>query len=67
MSALAIIALAATALCMFLAGHMAERRARSPKPWVWLAALLGPLPLAVLACLTPGGAAQASRSSPRSR
>jgi hypothetical protein len=66
MSAFGIIALAATALSIFVAGRMAERRARPPRPWMWSAALLGPLPLAVLVCLKPRAAAQPSRSKPRS-
>jgi len=37
--------------CVFAARRMALRRDRSPKLWMLLAALFGPLPLAVLKSL----------------
>lgn len=37
--------------CIVFAHVMAVRSGRSPKLWTWLAAILGPLPLAVLAIL----------------
>jgi len=50
MSAIAFaVLLFASLLCIPLAGRMAVRRARSAKLWMWLAAFLGPVPLAVLA------------------
>jgi hypothetical protein len=50
MSAIAFPVLVfALLLCVPLAGRMAVRRDRSAKLWMWLAAFLGPVPLAVLA------------------
>ena len=50
MSAMAFaVLLVALLLCIPLAGRMAVRRDRSAKLWMWLAAFLGPVPLAVLA------------------
>jgi hypothetical protein len=40
---------AASLLCIPLAGRMAARRDRSARLWMWLAVFLGPVPLAVLA------------------
>jgi NO-binding membrane sensor protein with MHYT domain len=52
MSAIAFPVLVfALLLCVPLAGRMAVRRDRSAKLWMWLAAFLGPLPLAVLALI----------------
>ena len=39
------------ALCVYWSRAMAIKRGRSPKPWMWLAAILGPLGLPVLALL----------------
>ena len=50
MSAIAFPVLVfALLMCVPLAGRMAVRRDRSAKLWMWLAAFLGPLPIAVLA------------------
>ena len=50
MSAIAFpVLLVASLLCIPLAGRMAARRDRSAKLWMWLAAFLGPIPIAVLA------------------
>jgi len=50
MSAIAYaVLLVALILCIPLTGRMATRRDRSAKLWMWLAAFLGPVPLAVLA------------------
>jgi hypothetical protein len=38
-------------VCVYLAGRMALRRGRSPKPWMYLAASFGVAPLAILALL----------------
>jgi O-antigen ligase len=49
MSAIGFVVLLGLLLCIPLAGRMAVRRDRSAKLWMWLAAFLGPVPLAVLA------------------
>jgi len=52
MSAAAFVGLLiVTLLCIALAQRMAIRRGRSAKLWMWLAASLGPLPIAILALL----------------
>jgi hypothetical protein len=47
-----IALLLANILCVFLGRRMALDRAKSPTPWMWLAAIFGPIPLVILA-LTP--------------
>jgi hypothetical protein len=53
----ALVVLEAVALvvltCTFVmaTGRIATAKRRSPKGWMWSAAILGPLPLAVLALL----------------
>jgi hypothetical protein len=39
----------AAAACVFAAGRMARAKGLPPGSWMWWAALLGPLPLLVLA------------------
>jgi MFS family permease len=46
------IVLALMAICAYVSGHIAERRGRSVKLWIWLGALFGPLAL-VVALLPP--------------
>lgn len=45
------ILIVASGVCQVIAQRMAISRARSPKVWMLLAALLGPLPLAVIAVI----------------
>lgn len=45
------ILIVAWGVCQFIAQRMAISRARSPKVWMFLAAFLGPVPLAVLAVI----------------
>jgi heme/copper-type cytochrome/quinol oxidase subunit 3 len=42
----------ANVLCVFVAQRMAKERSKSPTPWMWAAALFGPLPLLALALLS---------------
>jgi len=54
MSAAAFVGLLiVTLLCIALAQRMAIHRDRSAKLWMWVAACLGPLPVAILALLPP--------------
>ncbi|HEX5280425.1 MAG TPA: hypothetical protein VFW28_10115 [Micropepsaceae bacterium] len=50
-----LIDLAVTVLCVIWAGRMAGSRARSQRGWMFAAAMLGPIPLAVLAALPVRG------------
>jgi hypothetical protein len=47
------VAVLVTLASMYLAGALANRRGRSVKNWVWIAALLGPFALALLFLLPP--------------
>jgi hypothetical protein len=53
MTIFVLAALAVTVASVFAAQRMAANRSRSPRSWMWSAALLGPLPLALLAVLPP--------------
>jgi hypothetical protein len=46
-----LILVALTFLCAEVARRVALRKRRSPLPWMWSVALLGPLPLIVLGLL----------------
>jgi hypothetical protein len=46
-----IVSIAITFLCVFAAQALATRKCRSHMGWMWAAALLGPIPLAILLLL----------------
>jgi hypothetical protein len=56
MDAITLVAFIGFIGSMYLAGRMAERRGRSFKHWVWIAAFIGPiaLPLVFLFPNLPG-------------
>jgi hypothetical protein len=43
------VLVAAAAACVFAAGRMARAKGLPPESWMWWAAMLGPLPLLILA------------------
>ena len=45
------VAIALSIICMYLCGRIADHRGRSIKAWVWLAAILGPIALVLVALL----------------
>ncbi len=51
--AFVVALISVTVVSMYLAGRVAERRGRSVKAWLWLAALAGPVALVVLLFLPP--------------
>jgi hypothetical protein len=46
-----VIAIALAVLCCSLCGHIAKRRGRSIRAWVWLGAIFGPVALLLLVLL----------------
>lgn len=50
-AAFCIVTLAIVVPCVVAAQRLAFRKHRSPRPWMWATAFLGPLPLAVLVLL----------------
>jgi hypothetical protein len=52
MTLVTVALILANVLCVFFAQRMAKERAKSPTPWMWAAALFGPVPLLALAALS---------------
>jgi hypothetical protein len=40
-----VVVIALVVACCYLCGHIAERRGRSIRAWVWLGAIFGPVAL----------------------
>ncbi len=47
-----IVLLTANILSVFVARNLALQQSKAPLPWMWAAALFGPLPLLILAALS---------------
>jgi hypothetical protein len=50
---ISLVMFIASVAIMYLAGQLAVRRGRALKPWIWIAALIGPLAFPLLFLLPP--------------